>query len=154
MCGSGGSREAKTKRMMGSRVPLSLLPKRSLWEFFLYSREGLWEVMGDGVVVCFLLGRKAIPSLATGSKVLQAMPHSHLPPSDSPGVHLSTGSDPPGVHLSTSPVMHAHVARPPTNTCVLTLTFLEGQLGWGTSQGRDFMLQQGDHALPTENPVN
>lgn len=53
------------------------------------------------------------------------------------------------------PQWFMHVARPPMNTCVFTHTFKEeGKLGSGTSQGKDFMLQHGDHALPTENQVN
>ena len=30
----------------------------------------------------------------------------------------------------------------------------EGKLGWGRSQGRDCMLQFGNHALSTENEIN
>lgn len=98
--------------------------------------------MGRRAVFCFLWGRKAISSLATGYKVLQAMPYPNLPSSTpTPKTHKHW----PSHSCTCGQVSYEH-------QCIYTCSFMEERkLGWEESQGRGFMLKHGDHALPTEN---
>lgn len=77
MHGSGGSHEAETNRMMGSHVSLPFHPEGHFGSFSLLKRRVVGGGGGEGGgwgSGLFPLERKAIPPLATGSKVLQAMP--------------------------------------------------------------------------------
>lgn len=74
---------------------------------------------GDRAVVCFLLERRAVPSLATGYRVLQVVPA--FPPAP---------VSPPGTRPSRGPVTRALVARSPMNTHVFTHAFSQKKGDW------------------------
>lgn len=116
--------EGKTKRRMGSHVPLPFPPRRSLQELFstqLYRRVVRRRREGQ-CLVSFGEG-KPFPHWLQGVKFCRQCPIPAFPP-----------LPPTPKHLSIGPVIHAHVARSPMNTNVFTPT-----LSWkGNWDGKNF----------------